>query len=79
MCVFVDACITNLLFGCLAISIYIYISQTNLLPLVSAHAVLAEEDHSCNSRALGVPVHCTSCYSSSPGLRLSFLLLDRPI
>ena len=63
---------------CLANRLYanIYI-QTNLLPLASVHAVLAEEDHrdSCNSRTLGVPIHCAACYRSSSRLRLSFLSL----
>ena len=48
--------------------------QTNLLPRASTFAVLAEEDHSCNSRALGLLVHCATCYSSFSRLRLSFLL-----
>ena len=59
---FFCCCLTNRLYT----NIYIL---TNLLPLASAHAVLAEEDHSNNSRALGVPVHCAACYSSSPRLR----------
>jgi len=62
---------------CLAIRLYTYIYiRTNLLPLASAQAVLAEEDLSCNSRGLGVPVHCAACYSSSSRLRLSFLRLS---
>ena len=35
-----------------------------------ACAVLAEEDHSCNSRTLGVPVHCVACYGVATISRL---------
>jgi len=78
MRVFVHPCIINLFFCCcLAIRLHVYIYiQTNLLPLASTHAVLADEDRSCNSCALGVPVHCAACYSSSSRLRLLFLLLS---
>ena len=70
VCVCVYPCITNPLLCCLAIGTYIYIYiQTNVLLLAFAHAVLAEEDHSCNSRTLGVLDHCAACYSSSSRLR----------
>ena len=72
--VFVHSCIINLFSCCCrAIKLHVHIcTDESSAPSVRAmHAVLAEEDHSCNSRTLGVLVYCAACYSFSSWLSRS--------
>ena len=49
--------------------------QVRLAQTILADKVSAEEDHSCNNRALAVPVYCAACYRSSYGVAIIRRLL----